>query len=38
MRFRTQSSPHVIPAHSVGGVMRQVLMALVPGTLAMTWF
>ena len=38
MRFRTQTSPHTIPAHSVGGVMRQVLLALVPGTLAMTWF
>ncbi len=38
MRFRTESSPHIIPRHSVGGVMRQVLLALVPGTLAMTWF
>ncbi|WP_018934905.1 electron transport complex subunit RsxD [Thioalkalivibrio sp. ALJ24] len=38
MRFRTESSPHVIPRHSVGGVMQQVLLALIPGTLAMTWF
>ena len=38
MRFRTESSPHMIPAHSVGGVMQQVQMALVPGTLAMAWF
>ncbi|WP_028491204.1 electron transport complex subunit RsxD [Thioalkalivibrio sp. ALE19] len=38
MRFRTESSPHIIPRHSVGGVMQQVLLALIPGTLAMTWF
>ncbi|MFO8004881.1 electron transport complex subunit RsxD [Thioalkalivibrio sp.] len=38
MRFRTCTSPHLIPNHSVGGVMRQVLYALIPGTLAMTWF
>ncbi|AGA34025.1 Electron transport complex protein RnfD [Thioalkalivibrio nitratireducens DSM 14787] len=38
MRFETRTSPHLIPSHSVGGVMRQVLYALVPGTLAMTWF
>lgn len=38
MRFRTESSPHMIPTHSVGGVMQQVLIALIPGTLAMAWF
>ncbi|AHE97620.1 electron transport complex subunit RsxD [Thioalkalivibrio paradoxus] len=38
MRFDTRTSPHLIPGHSVGGVMRQVLYALIPGTLAMTWF
>lgn len=38
MRFNTASSPHMGPAHSVAGVMRQVLYALVPGTLAATWF
>jgi len=38
MRFRTCTSPHIVPGHSVGGLMRQVLYALVPGTLAMTWF
>lgn len=38
MRFQTCTSPHLIPGHSVGGVMRQVLWALVPGTLTMTWF
>ncbi len=38
MRFETRTSPHLVPDHSVGAVMRQVLYALVPGTLAMTWF
>lgn len=38
MRFRTVSSPHVSPARSVSQVMRQVLYALVPGTLAVTWY
>lgn len=38
MRFRTCTSPHIVPGHSVGGLMRQVLYALMPGTLAMTWF
>jgi Na+-translocating ferredoxin:NAD+ oxidoreductase subunit D len=38
MRFRTHSSPHMTPAHDVGRVMRRVLYALVPGTLAMTWY
>jgi len=38
MRFQTCTSPHLVPGHSVGRVMRQVLYALVPGTLAMTWF
>jgi Na+-translocating ferredoxin:NAD+ oxidoreductase subunit D len=38
MLFRTHSSPHMAPAHDVGRLMRQVLYALVPGTLAMTWY
>lgn len=38
MRFKTDTSPHMPPRHSVSTVMRQVLLALVPGTLAMTWF
>ncbi len=38
MRFPTRTSPHLVPGHSVGGVMRQVLYALIPGTLAMVWF
>lgn len=38
MRFETVTSPHLSPALSVNGVMRQVLYALVPGTIAMTWF
>ncbi|MFW5454379.1 electron transport complex subunit RsxD [Thioalkalivibrio sulfidiphilus] len=38
MHFRTQTSPHMTPAHNVGQVMRRVLYALVPGTLAMAWY
>ncbi|MFN2348471.1 MAG: electron transport complex subunit RsxD [Thioalkalivibrio sp.] len=38
MHFRTQSSPHMTPAHNVGQVMLRVIYALVPGTLAMTWY
>lgn len=38
MRFDTCTSPHLIARHSVGGIMRQVLYALVPGTAAMIWF
>jgi Na+-translocating ferredoxin:NAD+ oxidoreductase subunit D len=38
MHFRTQTSPHMIPAHDVGRLMRRVLYALVPGTAAMTWY
>lgn len=30
MEFRTTSSPHLEDKHSVGGVMRQVLLALLP--------
>ncbi len=38
MRFKTVTSPHNTPAHDVGRVMRSVLYALVPGTLAATWY
>lgn len=38
MRFRTLSSPHITPARSVSQVMREVLYALVPGTLALAWY
>ncbi|AHK79947.1 electron transporter RnfD [Ectothiorhodospira haloalkaliphila] len=38
MRFKTFTSPHMSPARSVNRVMRQVLYALVPGTVAMAWF
>lgn len=38
MRFPAVSSPHVEPAHDVAWVMRQVLYALVPGTLAYAWY
>jgi len=38
MRFPTLvSSPHLKPPTSVGGVMREVLYALVPGVLALVW-
>lgn len=38
MRFETTSSPHVASARNVPRVMRQVLYALVPGTLAVIWY
>ncbi|EHQ52825.1 MULTISPECIES: electron transport complex subunit RsxD [Ectothiorhodospira] len=38
MRFKTFSSPHMAPARSVNRVMGQVLLALIPGTAAMTWY
>lgn len=38
MRFPVQSSPHRVAAPPVGAVMRQVLYALVPGTLVMSFF
>jgi electron transport complex protein RnfD len=37
-RFDTGAAPHVAPAVTVGGVMREVLYALVPGILAYAWF
>jgi Na+-translocating ferredoxin:NAD+ oxidoreductase subunit D len=38
VRFQTSSSPHHATGNHVGRVMRQVLYALVPGTLAMIWY
>lgn len=38
MRFKTASSPHHTPMNSVNKVMRQVLLALIPGTAAATYF
>ncbi|MGD8644142.1 MAG: electron transport complex subunit RsxD [Chromatiales bacterium] len=38
MRFRTVSSPHVTAGVDVGQVMRHVLYALVPGTVASIWY
>jgi Na+-translocating ferredoxin:NAD+ oxidoreductase subunit D len=38
MRFQTSTSPHHTTNNSVGRVMRQVLYALAPGTLAMIWY
>lgn len=38
MKFQTVSSPHKAPERGIGGVMRQVLYALVPGTIAYAWY
>lgn len=38
MEFKTTSSPYISNAPDVGAVMRQVLYALVPGTLATIWY
>ena len=37
-RFETGAAPHFPPHSTVGGVMRQVLYALVPGIAAHAWF
>ena len=37
-RFETAGAPHVPPVTTVGGVMRQVLYALLPGIAAQAWF
>jgi electron transport complex protein RnfD len=38
MQFKTASSPHLGYDNDVGKVMRQVLYALVPGTVASGWY
>lgn len=38
MRFRAVTSPHISSGLNVGQVMRHVLYALVPGTLASIWY
>jgi len=38
MQFSTSSSPHLAPDNSVSRVMLQVLIGLIPGTLAMWWY
>jgi Na+-translocating ferredoxin:NAD+ oxidoreductase subunit D len=38
MKFELSGAPHQPPAASVGGVMRQVLYALVPAVAAHVWF
>ena len=38
MQFVTASSPHLSGPQSVTRVMGMVLLALVPGTLAMVWY
>ena len=36
--FQTSGAPHMPPPNHVARVMLQVLLALVPGVLAYTWF
>ncbi len=38
MKFQTDSSPHIPPVNDVGRVMRQVLLALLPGIAVATWY
>ncbi len=38
MRFPTATSPHTAPINDLNRLMRQVLLALVPGTLAAIYF
>ena len=38
MRFPTIASPHIAPNNAVSRLMRQVLLALIPGTLAAIYF
>lgn len=38
MRFKTVTSPHDQSGNRVSNVMLNVILALVPGTLALTWF
>lgn len=38
MKFKLAEAPHLKPINSVGAVMRQVLYALIPATVAYVWF
>lgn len=38
MKFTTETSPHIVSRTGVPKVMRQVVYALVPGTIAMAWY
>ena len=38
MQFRTYSSPHTDQPNSVTAVMLQVILALIPGIIAMVWY
>ncbi|CAN5116725.1 electron transport complex subunit RsxD [soil metagenome] len=38
MRFKTAGAPHIPPRTSIALMMRQVLFALVPATLAYVWY
>lgn len=38
MEFERRDAPHVTPSGSVPGIMREVLLALVPASLAYVWY
>jgi electron transport complex protein RnfD len=38
VKFQIDSSPHLPPVNDVGRIMRQVLLALLPGIAVATWF
>ncbi len=38
MQFPTYTSPHLQPPNTVNRVMLQVILALIPGTVAMVWY
>lgn len=38
MQFETAAAPHIPSQQTVGNIMGQVLVALIPGVLAMAWF
>ena len=38
MKFQIDSSPHLPPVNDVSRIMRQVLLALLPGIAVATWF
>jgi len=38
MNFKIATAPHVVHGPPVARIMRQVIYALIPGTLAMSWF
>lgn len=38
MKFQPAGAPHIPPSRTVGGIMREVLYALIPGIAAYIWF